>query len=97
MKNDHLTGSTSSRNKSAVSSTQYANVAVSLGRNVEPNCIRLEKDLPGSEGPGRVCEEMRLRLRLIKKRICEERSDAANCLFYTEMIDKATLKHYGNP
>ncbi|GAI70502.1 unnamed protein product, partial [marine sediment metagenome] len=25
------------------------------------------------------------------------RSDAANCLFYTEMIDKATLKHYGNP
>jgi len=40
---------------------------------------------------------MRLRLRLIKKRICEERSDAANCLFYTEMIDKATFKHYGNP
>ena len=30
----------------------------SLGRNVEPNCIRLGRDLPGSEGPGRVCEGM---------------------------------------
>ncbi len=48
------------------------------------------EELRGGEG-------MRLRLRLIKKRICEEHSDAANCLFYTEMIDKAILKHYGNP
>jgi len=25
-------------------------------RDVEPNCIRLEKDLPGFGEPGRVCE-----------------------------------------
>jgi len=31
-------------------------VVESLGRNVEPTCIRLGRDLPGSEGPGRVCE-----------------------------------------
>ncbi len=26
------------------------------GQVVKPNCIRLEKDLPGSLRPGRVCE-----------------------------------------
>ena len=35
--------------------------AGSLGRNVEPNCIRLGRDLPGSEGPGRVCEGIKVK------------------------------------
>ena len=63
-------GNSSNRDKYAVVSTQYADVAESLDRNVEPNCIRLEKTCQGMKylparrsmrRQGRVCEGIKVK------------------------------------
>jgi len=57
------------RNKLAVCSKQYEE---DEEQSAELNFIRLKIDLPASVGPGRVCEEMQVKIEIkIKKKICQ--------------------------